>query len=102
MIKDKIIRFQAYIRGYLLRKKFSDRLTCFHDNVDKIIRIQAWWRSIVQRKRYVKLLENKKKAFQNTYVKVKPKYINILDYYREHVSNAFPFNFSYTKSSINL
>ncbi|KAK9298625.1 hypothetical protein QLX08_008104 [Tetragonisca angustula] len=84
LIKDKIIRFQAYIRGYLLRKKFSDRLTCFHDNVDKIIRIQAWWRSIVQRKRYVKLLENKKKAFQNTYVKVKPKYINILDYYREH------------------
>lgn len=102
LIKEKIIQFQAYIRGYLLRKKISDRLTYFHNNVDKIIRIQAWWRSIVQRKRYVKLLEDKKKAFQNTYIKVKPNYTNILDYYREYVSNTFPFYFNFSYNTVRV
>ncbi|XP_006618095.1 ras GTPase-activating-like protein IQGAP1 isoform X1 [Apis dorsata] len=86
-ISKQIIRFQAYIRGYLLRKKISDRFTYFYDNIDKIIKIQAWWRSIVQQKRYMRLLEEKKKfnekEFQNTYLEVKAKYINVLDYYKE-------------------
>ncbi|XP_028525391.2 ras GTPase-activating-like protein IQGAP1 isoform X2 [Apis cerana] len=86
-ISKQIIRLQAYIRGYLLRKKISDRFTYFYDNIDKIIKIQAWWKSIAQRKRYMKLLEEKRKfngkQFQNTYLEVKAKYINVLDYYKE-------------------
>ncbi|PBC33394.1 Ras GTPase-activating protein IQGAP1 [Apis cerana cerana] len=86
-ISKQIIRLQAYIRGYLLRKKISDRFTYFYDNIDKIIKIQAWWKSIAQRKRYMKLLEEKRKfngkEFQNTYLEVKAKYINVLDYYKE-------------------
>ncbi|XP_050481598.1 ras GTPase-activating-like protein IQGAP1 isoform X1 [Bombus huntii] len=87
-INNQIIWFQAYARGYLLRKKLSNRFTYFYNNVDKIIRIQAWWRSIVQRKQYEKLLEDKKKynekKSQNTSLKVETKYANILDYYRKH------------------
>lgn len=59
--------------------------------------IQAWWRSIVQQKRYMKLLEEKRKfnekEFQNTYLEVKVKYINILDYYKEQVSKIIFFFF---------
>lgn len=59
--------------------------------------IQAWWRSIVQQKRYMKLLEEKRKfnekEFQNTYLEVKAKYINILDYYKEQVSKIIFFFF---------
>ncbi|XP_017888182.1 ras GTPase-activating-like protein IQGAP1 isoform X2 [Ceratina calcarata] len=87
-ITKLLIRFQACIRGYLIRKKISDRLTHFHSNVDKIIQIQSWWRSIVQRKKYAKLLQEKWKQnperSQNDYLKIKAKYTNILDYYREH------------------
>ncbi|CAL7946505.1 unnamed protein product [Xylocopa violacea] len=87
-INKWIIRLQAYIRGYLLRKKISDRFTYLYDNVDKIVRIQAWWRSIVQRKKYTKLLEEKWKCngerSQTKYLNVKTKYENILDYYKKH------------------
>lgn len=54
-----IIRFQARIKGYLLRKKIKNRY--FHNNLKKIIRIQALWRGIKQRKQYRKLLEEKRK-----------------------------------------
>lgn len=40
---------QALIRGFLLRKRISDRFAKFHDNVDKIIKIQKWWRKISNR-----------------------------------------------------
>ena len=98
-INNQIIWFQAYARGYLLRKKLSNRFTYFYNNVDKIIRIQAWWRSVVQRKQYMKLLEDKKKynekESQNTSLKVKTKYANILDYYRKHVNDPFLFFYNF-------
>lgn len=107
-INNQIIWFQAYARGYLLRKKLSNRFTYFYNNVDKIIRIQAWWRSIVQRKQYEKLLEDKKKynekKSQNTSLKVETKYANILDYYRKHVNDPFLFcyNFIYDALRVEL
>ncbi|OAD59074.1 Ras GTPase-activating-like protein IQGAP1 [Eufriesea mexicana] len=86
-ISKQIIQLQAYIRGYLLRKKISDRFTFFYDNVDKVIQIQAWWRNIIQRKRYAKLLEEKRNCNEdkskNKFLKIKAKYVNILDYYGE-------------------
>ena len=98
-INNQIIWFQAYARGYLLRKKLSNRFTYFYNNVDKIIRIQAWWRSVVQRKQYMKLLEDKKKynekESQNTSLKVETKYANILDYYRKHVNDPFLFFYNF-------
>ncbi|XP_046426455.1 ras GTPase-activating-like protein IQGAP1 [Neodiprion fabricii] len=45
-----IVKLQSMIRGYLLRKKISDRFAKFHNNIDKIISIQRWWRRILQQK----------------------------------------------------
>lgn len=56
-----IVNFQASARGYLLRKKISDSLTHYHENVDKIVKIQAWWRGVLQRNIYVKILQEKQK-----------------------------------------
>ncbi|XP_076245101.1 ras GTPase-activating-like protein IQGAP1 [Calliopsis andreniformis] len=87
-INKQIIRLQAHIRGYLLRKKISDRFTYFYNNIDKIIEIQAWWRGVVQRKRYIELLEKRRKQdierYQNKYLKAQAKFVDILDRYREH------------------
>lgn len=105
-ISNQIIWFQAYARGYLLRKKLSNRITYFYNNVDKIIRIQAWWRSVVQRKQYMKLLEDKKKCnekeFQNTSLKVETKYTNILDYYRKHVNDPFLFCYNFIYDALRV
>lgn len=105
-INNQIIWFQAYARGYLLRKKLSDRIIYFSNNVDKIIRIQAWWRSVVQRKQYIKLLEDKKKyndkEFQNTSLKVETKYTNILDYYRKHVNDPFLFCYNFIYDALRV
>lgn len=61
MIYDEnlLTRLQAYIRGYLLRKKVRD--ANFKDYVRKVIMIQAWWRGIRQRKRYLKERERRYK-----------------------------------------
>ncbi|KZC12883.1 Ras GTPase-activating-like protein IQGAP1 [Dufourea novaeangliae] len=87
-INKQIIRLQASIRGYLLRKRVSDRFTYFYDNADKIVKIQSWWRSVVQRKKYIQALEEKRKhdveKYQNKYLKVKAKFEDILCHYREH------------------
>ncbi|KAL6266711.1 hypothetical protein P5V15_003547 [Pogonomyrmex californicus] len=62
MIYDQkvLTKFQAYIRGYLLRKRIANKYAYLNNNLRKIIMIQAWWRSIRQRKKYRKLLEKKK------------------------------------------
>lgn len=105
-INNQIIWFQAYVRGYLLRKKLSNRSTYFYNNVDKIIRIQAWWRSVVQRKQYMKLLEDKKKynekESQNMSLKVETKYANILDYYRKHVNDPFLFCYNFIYDALRV
>ncbi|KAL6436488.1 hypothetical protein ACFW04_004757 [Cataglyphis niger] len=54
-----LIRFQSWIRGYLLRKKIADRYAYILDNISSIIMIQAWWRGIRERKRYHKLLKER-------------------------------------------
>ncbi|KAH0952189.1 hypothetical protein HN011_000264 [Eciton burchellii] len=74
------IRFQAYIRGYLLRKRITDRLLYFNDNQEKVIAIQAWWRCIKQRKQYCKLLAKRARqneiVYQNKYLNTKTNKIN--------------------------
>ncbi|KAK2582629.1 hypothetical protein KPH14_004911 [Odynerus spinipes] len=83
-----IIRLQAYIRGYLLRKSLSDKFTYFYDNTDKIVKIQAWWRGILQRRRYVTLLEEIRERNFQTYEydsrEMQTEYVDILDMYRDY------------------
>ncbi|XP_043257073.1 ras GTPase-activating-like protein IQGAP1 [Colletes gigas] len=90
-INKQIIRWQACIRGYLLRKRISDRFSYFYRNVDKIIFIQSWWRGIVKRKRYLKLLEERREQdterYKNKYLKVKAKFADVLDRYRKQEEN---------------
>lgn len=55
----------------------------------------------------MKLLEEKRKfngkEFQNTYLEVKAKYINVLDYYKEQVSKIFYlFRFMHDETRILL
>jgi regulatory protein YycI of two-component signal transduction system YycFG len=91
------IRFQAYIRGYLLRKRITDRLLYFNDNQEKVIAIQAWWRCIKQRKQYCKLLAKRARqneiVYQNKYLNTKTNKINDtndrLSRYKKHVSFEF-------------
>ncbi|XP_076391557.1 ras GTPase-activating-like protein IQGAP1 isoform X1 [Megachile rotundata] len=87
-ISKRIVRLQACIRGYLLRKKISVRFAYFYDNVDKVIKIQAWWRGILQRKRYAKLLTERRnyssEKFSSNCLRIKNKYANVLDYYKQH------------------
>lgn len=60
MYDEKLfIRFQSWIRGYLLRKKIADRYAYILDNIRSIIMIQAWWRGIRERKRYHTLLKER-------------------------------------------
>ncbi|XP_071553686.1 ras GTPase-activating-like protein IQGAP1 [Temnothorax nylanderi] len=60
--EELLAKFQACIRGYLLRKQIADRYAYFDDNLRKIIMIQAWWRGIRQRKQYRKLLQKRRKT----------------------------------------
>lgn len=55
-----LVKLQACIRGYLMRKRIADKYAYFDDNLRKIIMIQAWWRGIRQRRQYRKLLEKRK------------------------------------------
>lgn len=56
-----LIRFQACIKGYLLRKRIVDRYAYINDNIRSVIMIQAWWRGVRQRKRYRELLRERKR-----------------------------------------
>lgn len=61
MYDEKLFtKLQAYIRGYLLRKRIANTYAYFNDNLRKIITIQAWWRGVRQRKRYRKLLQKRR------------------------------------------
>ncbi|XP_066597001.1 ras GTPase-activating-like protein IQGAP1 [Prorops nasuta] len=84
---DMVLRLQAYIRGYLLRKAISDRFTHYYNNLQKIIKIQAWWRSIIQQRKFMKLVDNERmKHFNNKSSKSfkKDNSENVLEYYREY------------------
>ncbi|XP_032684173.1 ras GTPase-activating-like protein IQGAP1 isoform X1 [Odontomachus brunneus] len=59
ILEEIITRFQACIRGYLLRKKIHEIRSQFKKNLKKVVMIQAWWRGVMQRKRYLKFLERK-------------------------------------------
>jgi hypothetical protein len=64
-----------------LRKKIANY-------VKKVVKIQAWWRGYLQRKNYARLLESRIKsraAEACRFAKVKAKYQLTMDYYREHV-----------------
>ncbi|KAI4496958.1 hypothetical protein M0802_007906 [Mischocyttarus mexicanus] len=81
--KCVVIRLQARIRGYLLRKKY--KLNNVY--INKIIKIQAWWRGILQRKRYIALLNKlyKRNSHQNNNVNLmETEPIDVLDIYRDY------------------
>ncbi|XP_031782642.1 ras GTPase-activating-like protein IQGAP1 [Nasonia vitripennis] len=75
-----IVKFQAHIRGYLLRRKIAD-------NIDKIIRIQAWWRGLLQRRVYARILESRiknKASDACKFAKVKSKYQRAIDHFKDY------------------
>lgn len=88
-ITHLVIKFQAHIRGYLLRKRISDRFTHFYDNIEKVKQLQAWWRNVLIRKYYKKLLKERVKhsAGEESYQfsSVKGKYESIMEWYKEQV-----------------
>lgn len=57
-----IVKLQATIRGYLLRKKISDRWAVFHNNIDKILMIQSWWRMVLHSRRQRQAIIAQKEA----------------------------------------
>ncbi|KAJ8679150.1 hypothetical protein QAD02_014937 [Eretmocerus hayati] len=75
-----IIRLQARIRGFLLRKKIDDLKI-------KVIKIQAWWRGQMQRRAYMRMLQDQRmnRANQNHESKrMNSKYQIAIDHYRIH------------------
>ncbi|XP_033210310.1 ras GTPase-activating-like protein IQGAP1 isoform X3 [Belonocnema kinseyi] len=81
-----VLKFQAHIRGYLFRKRISDRFAHYYDNIKKVKQIQIWWRSVLIRKYYTKLLKERgKQRAQESYqfLRVKGKYESVLEWYKE-------------------
>lgn len=80
---DRLIRrLQAHTRGYLLRRRLADER-------QKVVAIQAWWRGLLQRRKYASLLEARIRRRADDacrFARVKSKYRDTLDHYREHVS----------------
>ncbi|XP_033341426.2 ras GTPase-activating-like protein IQGAP1 [Megalopta genalis] len=87
-INEQIIRLQAHIRGYLIRKRISDRLAYFRGNMHKIVEIQSWWRGLIQRRKYIQMLEDKRKRetenCHNAYLKFKTRIEDTLERYKKH------------------
>ncbi|XP_078527152.1 ras GTPase-activating-like protein IQGAP3 isoform X1 [Lissotriton helveticus] len=51
-----IVRLQALMRGYLVRRQFADRIFLLRKQLPAIIKIQAHWRGFLQRRAYQKRL----------------------------------------------
>ncbi|XP_023246515.1 ras GTPase-activating-like protein IQGAP1 [Copidosoma floridanum] len=75
-LTNTIILLQAYIRGYLVRKRCAEY-------VGKIIKIQAWWRGVLQRQIFSKWLTNGQVPRSG---KNNEKTLNFMDYYAAHES----------------
>lgn len=59
LIERSVVKLQAYCKGYLLRKRMTDRLKLFMANEEYVIKIQAWWRMLLIYKRYGTLIKMK-------------------------------------------
>lgn len=90
-----IVLVQAYIRGYLTRKSFNDRLTYIKSQSPAIKKIQAFWRGTHQRRLY-----NKRKQYlkDNTEATIKlqaltrmylarKRYRNRLKYFKDNINS---------------
>uniref|UniRef100_A0A8C2EVC4 IQ motif containing GTPase activating protein 2 n=1 Tax=Cyprinus carpio TaxID=7962 RepID=A0A8C2EVC4_CYPCA len=88
-----IIRLQALIRGYLVRRAHNERLEYLRKQEPSVIRLQASWKGYKQRRVY----KDKLKAFQDSVSsviklqslvkmwKAKRSYSRRLQYFKEHV-----------------
>ncbi|XP_069669169.1 ras GTPase-activating-like protein IQGAP1 isoform X2 [Periplaneta americana] len=74
-----LIGLQARCRGYLLRRKFGDRLEFFYQHTSDIVKIQSWWRSVSQRRKYLMMLEQQRTICGNSYEQNK---VIDLNYYK--------------------
>uniref|UniRef100_A0A8C2EM11 IQ motif containing GTPase activating protein 2 n=1 Tax=Cyprinus carpio TaxID=7962 RepID=A0A8C2EM11_CYPCA len=81
-----IIRLQALIRGYLVRRAHNERLEYLRKQEPSVIRLQASWKGYKQRRVY----KDKLKAFQDSLQslvkmwKAKRSYSRRLQYFKEH------------------
>uniref|UniRef100_A0A8C5R470 IQ motif containing GTPase activating protein 3 n=1 Tax=Leptobrachium leishanense TaxID=445787 RepID=A0A8C5R470_9ANUR len=53
---ELVVKLQAHMRGYLVRKAFAERIHLLHRQVPAVILIQAHWRGYRQRRAYLQRL----------------------------------------------
>lgn len=85
VIATSITKFQAYCRGYLLRKVMTNRLKYFMANEEFVIKIQSWWRRILVERKYRTLI--KMKAIETKLIRERKK--NPWAWYKVQVCNIF-------------
>ncbi|XP_075700515.1 ras GTPase-activating-like protein IQGAP3 [Rhinoderma darwinii] len=93
---DMLVRLQAWMRGYLVRKSFSERMYLLHKQVPAVTLIQAQWRGYRQRQTY---LQRKRHLHRNVDAVIKvqslvrmwldrKKYRERLRYFRRHIASV--------------
>ncbi|XP_077320303.1 ras GTPase-activating-like protein IQGAP3 [Lithobates pipiens] len=93
---DILVKLQAHMRGYLIRKAFSERMHLLHRQVPAITLIQAHWRGYSQRRAYLQrlnyLYRNVKAVIKiQSYVRMwlaRKKYRERLRYFRRNVASV--------------
>ncbi|XP_073466338.1 LOW QUALITY PROTEIN: ras GTPase-activating-like protein IQGAP3 [Aquarana catesbeiana] len=93
---DIVVKLQARMRGYLIRKAFSERMHLLHRQVPAITLIQAHWRGYSQRRAYLQrlnyLYRNVKAVIKiQSFVRMwlaRKKYRERLRYFRRNVASV--------------
>ncbi|KAM4578822.1 ras GTPase-activating-like protein IQGAP2 isoform 1-T1 [Fundulus diaphanus] len=87
-----VTQLQARIRGYLVRKKHSQRMEYLHQQEPQVVKLQACWRGYRQRKIYITRINLLQKSVASVVKiqsvvkmwKAKRKYNQRLQFFRDH------------------
>nr|DBA13986.1 TPA: hypothetical protein GDO54_005007 [Pyxicephalus adspersus] len=93
---DILVKLQAHMRGYLVRRAFSERLHLLHKQVPAVTLIQAHWRGYRQRRAYLQRLNYlyrnvraviKIQSFVRMWL-VRKRYLQRLRYFRRNIASV--------------